>query len=203
MNGYILYYTLGMANVSIEVCGFAGGQVRREGVEKADTVVQTKWKRKEVSMWREGGSNERTKCLTKGSERKHLKCWKWKWSHLHRLLAAESFIELYPYGLHWCWLHWLCVDYVFISMHYLLEVLDSNNAFIIAALQGEAGHNIGQFGNFRRSRHGDHTLEIATAPRTQNQQLQQYSRQQRSGCTRAAFILLPQALHPYTLSHYT
>ena len=36
----------------------------------------------------------------------------------------------------------------------------------ITVLQGEAGYNITQFGNFGRSRYGDDTLEIAAAPRT-------------------------------------
>lgn len=36
--------------------------------------------------------------------------------------------------------------------------------------EGEAGHNIAQFGNFRRSRYGDDTFEEATPPRTQVQE---------------------------------
>ena len=36
--------------------------------------------------------------------------------------------------------------------------------------RAESRHDIGQFLNFRRSRDGDGTLEIAAAPRTQHQQ---------------------------------
>lgn len=46
----------------------------------------------------------------------------------------------------------------------LVEVLDSKNDFIITVLQGEARHDIGQFDNFRRSRHRDDTLEVAALP---------------------------------------
>ena len=45
--------------------------------------------------------------------------------------------------------------------------------------QVEAGHNIGQFGDFRRSGQDGGTLEITAAPRTQNQHFNhEYSFQQ-------------------------
>ncbi len=62
---------------------------------------------------------------------------------------------------------YIAVDYMdHMWIMCLLELLDSNNAFIITVLQGEARHNIGQFGNSRWSGHGDHTLEMAAAPGT-------------------------------------
>lgn len=44
-----------------------------------------------------------------------------------------------------------------------MELSDSNNG-LTTVPQGEARHDIGQFGNFRRSRYGDDTLEVAAAP---------------------------------------
>lgn len=63
------------------------------------------------------------------------------------------------------------IDYIWIICLFECSLLGSNNLFILAVLQGEARHKIGQLANFGRSRQSDDTLEIA-APGRQNQPIQ-------------------------------